>query len=79
MLGDQLPRRRVIPAIEVSPNGLPVAEIPKSDRGEGRARKKSASRAYSNKWDRLFCYEGPKPRVCSIFFKWLGLRERGMK
>jgi hypothetical protein len=69
MRGDQLARQwRVIRAIEASPNGLTAAGIVRPDGAQGTARKRSPSRAYSNNWDGLFCYEGPKPIVCLILF-----------
>jgi len=58
----------VIRAIEASPNGLTVTEIAMVDGGQGTAWKGSPSKAYSNNWDRLFCYEEPKPRDCLILF-----------
>ena len=69
MRGDQLVRIwRVMRAIEASPNGLTVTEIAMVDGGQGTAWKGSPSKAYSNNWNRLFCYEGPKPIVWLIIF-----------
>jgi len=69
MRGDQLTRQwRVIRAIEARPNGLTTAEIARPDGAQGTARKISPPRAYSNNWDGLFCYEGPKLVVSRIPF-----------
>jgi hypothetical protein len=62
MRGDQLARPWwVIRAIEDSTEGLTVAENARSDGTQRTARERSHSKAYSNNWNGLFCYEGPKP------------------